>query len=624
MQPLGWLALCATLADANVLITWRMGKHGDSCTQTCAAAGTMRCTQDFTSSPVWPTTSQAVVDIAADMAFTCSGMTATTHTMGPAVHDYGTCMYAHAAHHVQCSATPDVGYRRLCPCTSSDLRFVMGHPGSSCQETCLRRGGQCHDNHRDWPVNRADMEHAVKQTGHVCGSTGSSGVHFAPYVRGGACFFAARSGLAQCSAFDPQSWRLCPCVGASEHDPSGAPHQPPPPHQSTQPPQVGRGSSGHDSNSRWCHFKDGNRHGGTQHKLQATFNHQAACKAAVAIHCPAANGVTFSESLGECWCNTEMTGIVPSPTMRTCWYEGAGMGSHHPHAGSGTSRGHTGQGHTGHMAVHCSDGNFHSSAGHGGTQHKLQATYSSAEACRNAVATHCPSANGATFSPSLGECWCNTGMTGCYADPVLLTTMFVHSGGSGNTGNSGTSNGGAIWGSPGNNVGNNGNSGSSNGRATTIRSCRGGGYTAGKSHGGSSQKLAATFYHEASCTDAVQRHCVDSNGATYSPALGECWCNTGMLGITEAPNMRTCQFETQSVLWSLGSFAGLPSSSSSTSWLAAPSLAAFVGAALVGAAAGLASLRRRGASQQQQPHLLAQEGDEAMQRVLAGVELASE
>jgi len=75
-------------------------------------------------------------------------------------------------------------------------------------------------------------------------------------------------------------------------------------------------------------------------------------------------------------------------------------------------------------AGRCRGGRFHQAQSNGGTQSKFAATFSTEEACLQAVKEHCPTANGATFSSFLGECWCDLGMTGYSGQPLLRTCWF--------------------------------------------------------------------------------------------------------------------------------------------------------------------------------------------------------
>merc|ERR1740121_687552 len=131
---------------------------------------------------------------------------------------------------------------------------------------------------------------------------------------------------------------------------------------------------------------------------------------------------------------------------------------------------------------------------------------------------------------------------------------------------------------------------------THLRTCKGGGFRQGQAQrsGGSQHKFAATYSTEDACRRAALDHCtrdgnqIPVNGVTYSPALGECWCNFGMTGFVGEPSMRTCWFESSGPgrLWSI---AGLELETGPAVLVVAGT---FVGAALVGAVAGLIALRR--------------------------------
>jgi len=121
-----------------------------------------------------------------------------------------------------------------------------------------------------------------------------------------------------------------------------------------------------------------------------------------------------------------------------------------------------------------------------------------------------------------------------------------------------------------------------------MHACKEGGFRVGKPNAGSVKKLVATFNDENSCNRAVQSLCPSSNGATFSPGLGECWCDTEMQGLLHDPTLRTCEFEGASPIsrFTLGGLA----QQGVASCLVACGL--FAAAALASAIASVAVLRR--------------------------------
>lgn len=202
----------------------------------------------------------------------------------------------------------------------------------------MSRGGVCRSDSSAWPLSQIDLQYAVSQAGLSCTGTYRSAAETAPHIEDGVCYWAASASQISCNAFSQERQRLCSCLGAGPDPHVAAPDQ-----SGTASGQRGADSGaqsgeaeantlqlgGGDSASRSvadrsCRsggFRPGQRNGGSQAKLAATYSSSGACRRAAVEHCPGANGVTYSPSLGECWCNDGMAGYVAQPTVETCWFE---------------------------------------------------------------------------------------------------------------------------------------------------------------------------------------------------------------------------------------------------------------------------------------------------------------
>jgi len=230
----------------------------------------------------------------------------------------------------------------------------------------------------------------------------------------------------------------------------------------------------------------------------------------------------------------------------------------------------------------------------GGTQVALPGSYPATPDCQAAVQRECPAANGVTFLHYTKECWCNFNMAGFSTNLMMKSCWFVEepraSGSSQHAQQQGTHHGGTG----------NSNSGSGHGAgsqgqnpaATSMRACRNGGFQKGRAneaYGSRQTKLTATYTDSLSCHIAVQEHCPNANGATYSD-LGECWCNNNTLAIVYDSMLRTCWFEDVNGLWNLG---GLTPDSIPV-WMVPAST--FAAAAVAGTVVGSLVLRRHAAA----------------------------
>merc|ERR1719189_825231 len=121
-----------------------------------------------------------------------------------------------------------------------------------------------------------------------------------------------------------------------------------------------------------------------------------------------------------------MTGATAHPSMRTCCFDGGPCSAGMPSGdggGSSSSPGNDGNNnHAGNTVSSlgssevCRDGVFQQGQHVGGSQNKLAVTYATAAACSQGVKKNCPWANGATYTPTLGECWCNRDMGGIVSE----------------------------------------------------------------------------------------------------------------------------------------------------------------------------------------------------------------
>jgi len=311
-------------------VTWRLANHGESCSESCAVAGSMTCQEGH-----WTLTADEVQEITHSVAFVCASHEAISQPMGPSVDDDGRCYSSSQPARVGCTARSAAGFRRLCPCGSDSVQFLMGFTGWSCSETCLRKGGQCEDSFA-WPSSQAAMQQAAHEAGYACSATTGTLSDAAPFVDQGStgmCFYTAMPSMSKChTAVEGEKWRICPCQGAAPADPGlvvdgGLGVQSGDGSLDTPGRDYGLGGgSGWPQRNRFfdCRnggFSIGDRIGGRQQKLTAIFLSQQECQMAVMQNCPDSNGATFSPGLGECWCNVEMTGFAPEPTLRTCWFE---------------------------------------------------------------------------------------------------------------------------------------------------------------------------------------------------------------------------------------------------------------------------------------------------------------
>merc|ERR1712129_511607 len=142
--------------------------------------------------------------------------------------------------------------------------------------------------------------------------------------------------------------------------------------------------------------------------------------------------------------------------------------------------------------------------------------------------------------------------------------------------------------------------------ATNTISCRSGAnFRVGGSTGGTSKKFTATFLNEEACKLEAHRLCPNANGVTFSPGLGECWCETGMTGQNIDPTLRSCWFPGSNSgtgrLWSLG--AVVPQAHIVT----VGAVVAMTAAAVVGVATCLTALHRIKSNQRSQEALVSEE-----------------
>lgn len=74
--------------------------------------------------------------------------------------------------------------------------------------------------------------------------------------------------------------------------------------------------------------------------------------------------------------------------------------------------------------IACSNG-WTTGGGSGGSKFKLTSTYHTADACKEQVEAVCDGAAAATYSPDIGECWCEKGQVTVDSDPTLVNCAFT-------------------------------------------------------------------------------------------------------------------------------------------------------------------------------------------------------